>query len=105
MRILPAVLMMLLAAGQALAQSFPSRPVTLINPLDPGGSVDVLARAMGRIFTERNGVNVLVENRPGANFIVAANTCARARPDGYTICMLPRDNISVLPFEQPLANA
>lgn len=92
-----------LSVPAALAQpAFPSRPVTLIVPLEAGGSVDVLARAMGKLFTDRNGVNVLVENRPGANFIIAANACAKARPDSYAVCMLPRDNISILPFEQTL---
>jgi tripartite-type tricarboxylate transporter receptor subunit TctC len=81
-------------------QPFPSRPVTLIITMEAGGSVDAFGRALGRIVSERIGVNVLVENRPGGNNVIAASACARARPDGHTLCALPRDSISILPFEQ-----
>ena len=88
--------------GASAQAPFPSRPLTLISPLEAGGSVDILARAIARPVSERLGANMLVENRPGANFVIAANACARARPDGYTLCLLPRDTVSLLPFEQTL---
>src|ERR1700682_2734006 len=69
---------------------YPARPIRVIVPLAPGGAIDVLARALGREFEERLGVGFVVENRAGANTIVAANACKAAAPDGYTICLLTR---------------
>jgi tripartite-type tricarboxylate transporter receptor subunit TctC len=86
-------------AGTAtLAQEkFPSRPVKIIVPLQAGGAIDVFARALGKEFETRMGVGVVVENRAGANTIIAANACKSAPPDGYTVCILSRSTVSINP--------
>src|SRR3984893_9366946 len=78
-------------------EKYPARPIRVIVPLAPGGAIDVLARALGRELEERVGVGFVVENRAGANTIVAANACKAAQPDGYTVCLLTRSTISINP--------
>lgn len=85
-------------ASNALAQAYPARPVSFILPVPPGGALDIFARALSQSFATRAGQPLLIENRPGADFVIAAEACARARPDGYTMCMLLRDNTSILPL-------
>jgi tripartite-type tricarboxylate transporter receptor subunit TctC len=85
-------------ASAAVAQGkYPSRPIRVIVPLPPGGAIDVFVRALGKEFETRNGVSVVVENRAGANTIIAANACKSAAPDGYTFCLLTRSTVSINP--------
>jgi tripartite-type tricarboxylate transporter receptor subunit TctC len=87
-----------MAAPAALAQAkYPSRPIHVIVPLPAGGAIDVFVRAVGRELEARTGAPVVVENRAGANTIIAANACKSAAPDGYTFCLLTRSTISVNP--------
>jgi len=72
-------------AGQAVAQSFPERPITLINPYAAGGPADLLARTVADGMTEVLGKPVIVENRPGAGTAIGARAVAQAKPDGYTL--------------------
>ena len=76
-------------AGQALAQSpaYPNRPVRLLVPFTPGGGTDILARIVGAKMYESMGQQVVVDNRPGANTLIATEIVARAAPDGYTLIM------------------
>lgn len=76
-----------LAAGTAQAQSYPTKPVTLIVPFPPGGSSDVLARALTDKLTQSLGQAVIVESRPGAGATLGAAFVASAKPDGYTLLM------------------
>jgi tripartite-type tricarboxylate transporter receptor subunit TctC len=78
-------------------EKYPSRPLKIIVPLAPGGAIDVFVRALGKEFETRNGGSVVVENRAGANTIIAANACKGAAPDGYTICLLTRSTVSINP--------
>ncbi len=69
----------------AAAQDYPARPIRLIVPSTPGGSVDTLARTIGPRLSERWGQQVVVDNRSGAGGIIAAELTAKAPPDGYTL--------------------
>jgi len=73
-------------AADALA-TFPGRPVRLIVPFPPGGSTDILARAIGQKLAEAWGQPLVIDNRPGAGGIIGMETAAKAAPDGYTLVM------------------
>lgn len=82
----------LLAALTALAfgasaQTFPSRPVTLVVPFPPGGGTDTGARIVAQKLTAKWGQQVLVENKGGAAGAIGADPVAKAKPDGHTILM------------------
>lgn len=72
-------------AAPALAQAWPSKPVTYIVPFPPGGTTDVLARIIAQKLGPALGTTIVVENRPGAGGNVGSEFVARAAPDGYTI--------------------
>jgi len=72
-------------AGHAVAQSFPERPITLINPYAAGGPADLLARTVAEGMSEVLGRPVVVENRPGAGTAIGARAVAQAKPDGYVL--------------------
>jgi tripartite-type tricarboxylate transporter receptor subunit TctC len=74
--------------GSVSAQAFPSKPIRVIVPAAPGGIQDNSARALGQAMTASLGQPLLVENRAGANGNLGAEACARAAPDGYTVCFL-----------------
>lgn len=83
MRLILAVL--LLAATQALAQSYPSRPVRIVVPLSPGGFADVPTRMLLPRLSAALGRQVFVENKAGAGGTIGANEVAKSAPDGYTV--------------------
>ena len=70
-------------------QPFPSKPIRIISPFAPGGGNDILSRAIAQKLTENVKLQVLVDNRPGANGIIGTELAARAAPDGYTIVLVP----------------
>jgi tripartite-type tricarboxylate transporter receptor subunit TctC len=70
-----------------LAQTFPSKPIILINPYAPGGPTDLLSRSMAKGLSEQLGVNVLVENKAGGGASIGAAYVAKAPADGYTLLM------------------
>ena len=74
-----------ICANLAWAQPYPSKPVRWIVPTGPGSAVDVNARRITPKLAEALGQPVIVENRPGANSMIAAREAARAAPDGYTL--------------------
>jgi Uncharacterized protein conserved in bacteria len=74
-----------LAATGALAQAWPSKPVTMIVPFPPGGSTDMIARSVVPKLQEKLGGTFIVDNRPGAGGAVGAVAAKNAKPDGYTI--------------------
>ena len=69
----------------AAAADYPTRPVRLMIPQPPGGTMDTMARAVSSVLVESIGQPIVIDNRSGANGIVAGETLARAVPDGYTL--------------------
>ena len=72
----------------ARAQTYPTRPVTIIVGFAAGGAFDITARLIGQFLSERLGQPFVIENRPGAGSNVATETVARARADGYTLLLV-----------------
>ena len=70
-----------------LAQNFPTRPIRLLVPTTPGGSVDGLARAIGAKLADKFGQQVVIDNRAGAGGVIAGELTAKAPPDGYTLLL------------------
>lgn len=83
-RILAATVLGLAALGAA-AQAYPSRPVRMIIPFPPGGTLDTLGRALAQKLAEQTGQPFVVENKPGGNGIIGADQVAKAQADGYTL--------------------
>jgi tripartite-type tricarboxylate transporter receptor subunit TctC len=75
------------AANYAAQTSYPVKPIRLIVPFPPGGSADPLARAFGSWFSDKFGVPVVADNRPGAGTAIAHTLGAKAAPDGYTLLL------------------
>src|ERR1700716_3632786 len=77
------------AAGTAslMAQTYPAQPIKVIVGFGPGSAADILARLVGKQMEVRLGQPIVVENRPGNSSMIAAETVARAAPDGYTLFM------------------
>ncbi len=69
----------------ACAADYPDRPIRLVVPVAPGGAVDVVGRIVGQKLSVLFGQNVVIDNRPGANYIIGSELVARAAPDGYTL--------------------
>lgn len=77
-----------LACATAWAEDrYPSKPIRFIVPFATGGGSDVLVRAIGAKMTESTGQTVIIDNKPGANGIVAGGIAAKAAPDGYTVLL------------------
>jgi tripartite-type tricarboxylate transporter receptor subunit TctC len=81
------VLAFMVATAGATAQTYPTRPVTIIVPYAAGGATDLLARLLGQRLEQKFGKAFIIENRPGAGTVIAAQAVARATPDGYTLLM------------------
>ncbi len=74
-----------LAVAGAASANYPDKPITLIVPWAPGGSTDILARALGERMSKSLGQTVIVDNRAGASGNIGSNIVAKAKPDGYTL--------------------
>ncbi|HZM34784.1 MAG TPA: tripartite tricarboxylate transporter substrate binding protein [Burkholderiales bacterium] len=83
MRFLIAALFLWVAS--ASAQTYPSKPIRYIVPFPPGGSSDLIARAIAPKMSEKLGQPIIIENRPGAGGMLGVDAVAKAAPDGYTI--------------------
>jgi tripartite-type tricarboxylate transporter receptor subunit TctC len=73
----------------AWAQTYPVRPVHIIVPVPPGGALDIIARLIGQRLSERLGQTFVIENRPGAGTNIGIEAVAHAKPDGYTLLLIP----------------
>jgi tripartite-type tricarboxylate transporter receptor subunit TctC len=86
------------AAAPAAAQDYPTRPITMVLPFPAGSGIDVTARLVADNLSTRLGQPVVVENKAGANGVLAATAVARAAPDGYTIFMTTNSSQSAAPY-------
>jgi tripartite-type tricarboxylate transporter receptor subunit TctC len=89
--------MLAAAATLAGAQDYPSRPLRLIVPLPAGSTTDVVMRATAQELSPRLKQPVVVENKPGGNWVVGAEACKAAAPDGHTLCVMNSDAIAFNP--------
>jgi tripartite-type tricarboxylate transporter receptor subunit TctC len=79
------------------AQAWPDKPVRIVVAYPPGGGIDVMARQIAEKLTQHWGQTVLVENRPGANTIIATDAVAKAAADGHTVLMTTDATFSINP--------
>jgi tripartite-type tricarboxylate transporter receptor subunit TctC len=94
-----AALALTLLAGLARAQSdYPAKPLRIIVPIAAGSVTDVILRAATPLLSQRLGQPVIIDNRTGASGIVGAEACAKAAPDGYTVCAVYHSIMSFNPF-------
>src|SRR5947199_3300173 len=97
-RLTGAVACLILFVSIAAAQTYPTRQITLIIPFAPGGPADFLGRLIGQKMSEDLVQQIIVDNRPGANTIIAAQAVAKASPDGYTLLMAIDGTLVMNPF-------
>lgn len=92
------ILLSLLAPiASAAAQTWPTQPIMLVNGFPPGGGADILARFIAGHLTTALGQPVSVDNRTGANGLIAAASVAAARPDGYTLLLVTMSMVATAP--------
>jgi tripartite-type tricarboxylate transporter receptor subunit TctC len=91
----------LLMAPPAFGQSYPARPITLIVPYAPGGSVDAVARVIAPRLSERLGQSIVIENVAGAGGVTGTQRAARAEPDGYTLLFSVESTMAIAKLVQP----
>ena len=87
-----------LAVLPASAEDYPNRPIRAITATSAGGTSDVYMRELGEELRKAWGQPIVVENRPGGGLNVGGQFCAQARPDGYTICILPVETLTYNEF-------
>jgi tripartite-type tricarboxylate transporter receptor subunit TctC len=90
-----------LTTVQAQTTAYPSKPIRIVVPFTPGGSTDILARAIGQELTKAWGRPVLIDNVPGAGGAIGADNVAKAMPDGYTLLMGHIGTLAVNPSLYP----
>jgi len=92
------LLALVVAAADARAQSWPTRPVRILVGFAPGGSTDIVARLIAQEMSKTIGQQVVVDNRPGAGSAIAAELTAKAPPDGHTLFACTTGVFAIMPF-------
>ena len=85
------------ASCDALAQTYPAKPIRLVVPFSPGGAADLTARTLGQKMSEQLGQPIVIDNKPGANGVLGIDAVAKSAPDGYTILLTDRGSLAVNP--------
>src|SRR6185295_7042703 len=85
------------AVSSALAQEYPAKPVRILVGFPPSGATDLIARILQPALARAFGREIVVENRPGASGVVAADLTARSAPDGYTLNLVSHSALVVSP--------
>jgi tripartite-type tricarboxylate transporter receptor subunit TctC len=98
-----AVLMAIAAPVAATAQDYPNRPIMLVSPFPPGGSVSLVARIIAEKMGETIGQSIVVENRGGAGSTIGARLVAKSLPDGYTLLLGFTGTLAIAPSMYPNA--
>ena len=99
-----ATLLFLGICTNALAQSYPTKPIRLVVGFAPGGAADTVARTVGAAMARELGQPVVIENRAGAGSSIAAENVAKSVPDGYSFLIASPSSISVNPALNPKLN-
>lgn len=86
------------ATETLLAQEYPTRPIRVIVATSPGGVSDIFIRALGEELHRSLGQPLVIENKPGGSFNIAAKVCAESAPDGYTLCVLSGEPLTYNQF-------
>jgi tripartite-type tricarboxylate transporter receptor subunit TctC len=92
-----AALAVLAASAPAIAQTYPTRPITLVVPFPPGGSSSTAARSVADKMSETLGQQIVIDNRGGAGGTVATRAVAKAAPDGYTLLVATSGTVGTSP--------
>jgi len=95
------LLLALLFAGQAMAQSYPAKPIRLVVGFAPGGAADFVARTLQDPMQRALGQPLVIDNKPGAGSSIAAEHVAKSPPDGYTVLIASPSSILVNPLLNP----
>src|SRR3979411_2523311 len=98
-----AVLIAIEAPVAATAQAHPNRPIMLVSPFPPGGSVSLVARIIAEKMGETIGQSIVVENRGGAGSTIGARLVAKSLPDGYTLLLGFTGTLAIAPSMYPNA--
>jgi tripartite-type tricarboxylate transporter receptor subunit TctC len=88
-------------AGQACAQAYPARPVTVVVPAPAGGPTDIVGRLVAQMLTDAFSQTVIADNRTGAGLTIGTTYAAKAKPDGYTLTIASPSSHSIAPGLYP----
>src|SRR5260370_41966880 len=86
-----------LNAFEAVAQSYPTRPIRMILPFPPGGPIDTMGRLIAQQMSTGLGQNVIIENRAGGGSSIGMRAAASAEPDGYTLLLASSGPLTITP--------
>ena len=84
-----ALMLVVLGANTAAAQTYPNKPVSIVIPLGAGGAMDSITRTIGEQLSQKVGQPVVIENKPGGGMVIGSNYVAQSDPDGHTLMNAP----------------